>query len=43
MSSAAFYTELRPGRARLVPVRSVHYQLREWGDASLVTSGRCWC
>jgi pimeloyl-ACP methyl ester carboxylesterase len=40
MSSAAFYTELRPGRARLVPVRNVHYQLREWGDASLVTPER---
>jgi pimeloyl-ACP methyl ester carboxylesterase len=40
MSSTAFYTELRPGRARLVPVRNVHYQLREWGDASLVTPER---
>jgi pimeloyl-ACP methyl ester carboxylesterase len=34
------YTELRPGRARLVPVRNVQYQLREWGDASLVTPER---
>jgi pimeloyl-ACP methyl ester carboxylesterase len=38
MSTA--YTELRPGRVRLLPVRNVHYQLREWGDASLVTPER---
>jgi pimeloyl-ACP methyl ester carboxylesterase len=29
------YAELRPGRTRLMPVRNVHYQLREWGDAAL--------
>ena len=34
------YVELRPGRTRLVPVRNVRYQLREWGDASLVTPER---
>jgi len=34
------YVELRPGRTRLVPVRNVQYQLREWGDASLVTPQR---
>ena len=34
------YAELRPGRTRLVPVRNVQYQLREWGDASLVTPER---
>ena len=34
------YAELRPGRTRLVPVRNVQYQLREWGDASLVTPQR---
>jgi pimeloyl-ACP methyl ester carboxylesterase len=34
------YVELRPGRTRLVPVRNVQYQLREWGDASLVTPER---
>jgi pimeloyl-ACP methyl ester carboxylesterase len=34
------YTELRPGRARLVPVRNLQYQLREWGDASLATPER---
>jgi pimeloyl-ACP methyl ester carboxylesterase len=34
------YTELRDGRARRVPVRNLHYQLREWGDASLVTPER---
>src|SRR5471032_1323256 len=38
MSTA--YAELRPGRARLLPVRNVQYQLREWGDASLVTPER---
>ena len=37
---AAPYAELRPGRARLVAVRNVQYQLREWGDASLVTPER---
>ena len=34
------YTELRPGRARRLAVRNVQYQLREWGDASLVTPER---
>ena len=34
------YVERRPGRTRLVPVRNVQYQLREWGDASLVTPER---
>jgi pimeloyl-ACP methyl ester carboxylesterase len=34
------YAELRPGRTRLLPVRNVRYQLREWGDASLVTPER---
>ena len=34
------YAELRQGRARLTPVRNVRYQLREWGDASLVTPER---
>jgi pimeloyl-ACP methyl ester carboxylesterase len=34
------YAELRPGRTHRVPVRNVHYQLREWGDASLVTPQR---
>jgi pimeloyl-ACP methyl ester carboxylesterase len=34
------YTELRPARTRLMPVRNVRYQLREWGDASLVTPAR---
>jgi len=34
------YVELRPARTRLVPVRNVQYQLREWGDASLVTPQR---
>lgn len=34
------YPELRPARTRLLPVRNVHYQLREWGDASLVTAER---
>ncbi len=38
--SSAPYAELRPGRARLVPVRNLQYQLREWGDASLVTPER---
>ena len=38
--SSAPYAELRPGRARLVPVRNVQYQLREWGSASLVTPER---
>ena len=34
------YAELRSGRTRLVPIRNVQYQLREWGDASLVTPER---
>ena len=34
------YAELRPGRARRVPVRNLTYQLREWGDASLVAPER---
>jgi len=34
------YAELRPGRARRVPVRNLQYQLREWGDASLATPER---
>jgi len=34
------YTELRPARTRLVPVRTVQYQLREWGDAALATAAR---
>ena len=34
------YAELRPGRARLLSVRNVQYQLREWGDASMVTPDR---
>ena len=34
------YAELRPGRARRVPVRKLLCQLREWGDASLATPGR---
>ncbi|MEO5690516.1 MAG: alpha/beta hydrolase [Burkholderiaceae bacterium] len=38
--SSAPYPELRPGRARLVPVRNLQYQLREWGDASMVTPER---
>ena len=38
MSSS--YAEQRPGRARLVPVRNVQYQLREWGDAALATPER---
>ena len=40
MSSTALYTPLRIGRARRVPLRNVRYQLREWGDASLVTPER---
>ena len=31
------YAELRPGRARHVAVRTLQYQLREWGDAALAT------
>ncbi|MEP6503758.1 MAG: alpha/beta hydrolase [Betaproteobacteria bacterium] len=31
------YVEVRPGRTRRIPVRTVHYRLREWGDASLAT------
>ena len=38
MSSS--YAELRPGRARRVAVRNLQYQLREWGDAALVTPER---
>jgi pimeloyl-ACP methyl ester carboxylesterase len=38
--TASTYTELRPGRTRLVPVRNLQYQLREWGDASLATPER---
>ena len=38
--SSAPYAELRPGRARRVPVRNLQYQLREWGDASLATPER---
>jgi len=34
------YAELRPGRARRLPVRNVQIQWREWGDASLVTPER---
>jgi pimeloyl-ACP methyl ester carboxylesterase len=34
------YTELRPARTRVVAIRNVQYQLREWGDASLATSAR---
>ena len=34
------YAELRAGRTRRVPVRNVQYQLREWGDATLVTPER---
>ena len=34
------YAELRPGRARHVAVRTLQYQLREWGDAALVTPER---
>jgi pimeloyl-ACP methyl ester carboxylesterase len=37
MPTDAPYVEQRPGRTRLVPVRTVRYQIREWGDASLVT------
>jgi pimeloyl-ACP methyl ester carboxylesterase len=33
------YAELRPGRSRHVPVRTLSYQVREWGDPSLVTPG----
>jgi len=29
------YVERRPGRTRLLPIRNLHYQLREWGDPSL--------
>jgi pimeloyl-ACP methyl ester carboxylesterase len=36
----SIYTELRPGRARLVPVRNLQYQLREWGDPALATPER---
>jgi pimeloyl-ACP methyl ester carboxylesterase len=31
------YVELRPGRTRQIPVRTVSYRIREWGDASLAT------
>ncbi len=34
------YAELRTGRTRRLPVRNVQYQLREWGDAALVTPER---
>jgi len=34
------YGERRPGRTRLLPVRQLHYQLREWGDAAQVTPER---
>ena len=40
MSMDTPYAELRPGRIRRLPVRNVAYQLREWGDASLVTPER---
>ena len=34
------YVELRPAITRSLPVRSVRYQLREWGDASLQSPER---
>ncbi|MBW8777826.1 MAG: alpha/beta hydrolase [Burkholderiales bacterium] len=34
------YVERRPGRTRLLPIRNLHYQLREWGDPSLVAPER---
>ena len=34
------YVELRPGRTRLIPIRHLQYQVREWGDASLATPER---
>ncbi len=40
MTTDTPYCELRPGRTRLLPVRNVRYQLREWGDASLATPER---
>jgi pimeloyl-ACP methyl ester carboxylesterase len=40
MSMDTPYAALRPGRPRRLPVRNVTYQLREWGDASLVTPER---
>ena len=40
MAIDAPYAELRAGRARRLPVRNVQYQLREWGDATLVTPER---
>src|SRR5690349_20899957 len=40
MSQPDAYAELRPGRTRLIPIRNVHYQLREWGDPSLATPER---
>jgi pimeloyl-ACP methyl ester carboxylesterase len=40
MTSSNAYVELRPGRTRLIPIRNLHYQLREWGDPSLVSPER---
>jgi pimeloyl-ACP methyl ester carboxylesterase len=40
MDSDIPYAELRAATTRRLPVRNVHYQLREWGDASLVTPER---
>jgi pimeloyl-ACP methyl ester carboxylesterase len=37
METTAPYVPLRPGRAEQVRVRNLHYQVRLWGDASLVT------
>ena len=40
MASDPLYTAVRPARTHRIPVRNVHYQLREWGDASLESPGR---
>src|SRR5438132_244000 len=40
MTNDNAYVERRPGRTRLLPIRNLHYQLREWGDPSLATPER---
>ena len=40
MTSSTAYVERRPGRTRLIPIRNLHYQMREWGDPSLATPER---
>lgn len=40
MDAPAPYVPLRPARTRELPVRTVRYQVHEWGDASLATPQR---